>query len=358
VNPDPSSAASRPRADELAEFLRSLGASDAQIEAAACEGKLTGLAADLVLAEGASLTTTDVAERTGLTVDTVMGLWRLLGIAVDDSERRMFSERDVRFTADTAGLAPIGTHGDELARVLGSAMAGVAEAAVSLYVQTVEPDLNAPDVDPVVWAKDIAATAAGGLRIADSMGAVFIHHLQDAIARQRTAQASVTEKTLFRLAVGFVDLVGFTPISTHTAPTELLELIGRFEARAFEVASAHRGRIVKHIGDEVMFVALDAAAGCAIASELSAAVDREGIAPRGGVVFGEVISRHGDYYGPGVNLAARLADLAIPGEVLVDAATAATARSPSLHFEAAGRRLLKGFDQPVDVFSLSAHSTD
>ena len=160
----------------------------------------------------------------------------------------------------------------------------------------------------------------------------------------------MADPTLFRLAVGFVDLVGFTPLSQRAEPSRLLSLIGAFEARAFEVASNHHGRIVKHIGDEVMFVALDAHAGCVIAQELTAD-HGEGIEPRGGVVFGDVISRHGDYYGPVVNLASRLAELAIPGEVLVDAPTAG-AGGDRFDFRPAGQRLLKGFDAPVEVFSL------
>ena len=77
----------------------------------------------------------------------------------------------------------------------------------------------------------------------------------------------------------------------------------------------------------------------------------EGIEPRGGVAFGEVITRHGDYYGTVVNLASRLAELAIPREVLVDGATAASAGG-TLAFRPAGRRLLKGFEDATEVFSL------
>jgi adenylate cyclase len=242
---------------------------------------------------------------------------------------------------------------DELFRILGSSLARVAEAAVSLYVQTIEPKLGptmaspAPDLE---WVEHLAQTTTKALMMGDGMGAIFAHHLRDAIDRQRLAQAEVADPTLFRLAVGFVDLVGFTPLSQHAEPSQLLSLIGAFEARAFEVASNHHGRIVKHIGDEVMFVALDARAGCAIAQELTAD-HGEGIEPRGGVVFGDVISRHGDYYGPVVNLASRLAELSIPGEVLVDAPTAG-AGGDGFEFRPAGLRLLKGFDAPVEVFSL------
>jgi adenylate cyclase len=337
--------------EEIDVFLRSLGATEEQIDTARRECHLAGLAADLVLAEGANLSGVDVAVRAGVDVDRVVAVWRLLGVAVPDAETPMFSERDAAFTAQAAALGPMGPR-DELLRVLGSSLARVAEAAVSLYVQTVEPQLDVPEVDKVIWAKDLASTTSLALQLGDSMGTIFAHHLRDAITRQRAAQAEVGERALSRLAVGFVDLVGFTPISRHAAPSDLLELIGQFELLAFEVAAAHDGRVVKHIGDEIMFVALDVAAGCAIAESLTRAFDTRGIEPRAGLAFGDVISRFGDYYGPVVNLASRLADLAVPKEVLVDAATAAAASASSVSFRAAGRRLLKGFDEPVEVYSL------
>jgi len=341
--------------DDLAEFLRSLGASAAQIDVARSNLHLAGLATDLILAEGATLSATDLAERAGVEVELVLGLWRMLGVIVPDEHRPMFSEKDADVTALAIQLKPGGSHGDELFRVLGGSLARVAEAAVSLYVQTVEPMVDSPQADKVIWAKDVAETTSIALKLFDSMGTIFAHHMRDAIDRQRAAQTEVPERSLFRLAVGFIDLVGFTPLSQYAAPTDLLELIGGFEARAFEVASAHDGRIVKHIGDEVMFVALDAAAACAIADALTHD-HSEGIEPRGGVAFGDVITRHGDYYGPVVNLASRLADLAIPREVLVDAA-ATSAAGDAFSFRPAGHRLLKGFDVPVEVFSLGVAPT-
>ncbi|HEV3281446.1 MAG TPA: adenylate/guanylate cyclase domain-containing protein [Acidimicrobiales bacterium] len=340
----------RDGSETIDDFLRSMGATDEQVDKARRECRFAGLAADLVLARGATLSADDLAARVGLPVDQVLSLWHTLGVVVPDAVTPMFSERDAELTLSIIRVNPIGQHGDELLRVLGSSLARVAEAAVSLYVQTVEPSMDVPEVDIVVWAKDLANVTAAALDLGDAMGVIFGHHLRDAIDRQRVAQVGIAERSLFRLAVGFIDLVGFTPLSLHTSPSELLELIGAFEVKSFEVAASHGGRIVKHIGDEVMFVALDAASGCSIALDLMAA-GIEGVEPRGGVAFGDVITRHGDYYGTVVNLASRLADLAIPKEVLVDAATARSPVTP-FSFRPAGHRLLKGFDDPFEVYSL------
>jgi adenylate cyclase len=340
--------------DRLVGFLRSLGAGDDDIAAAADQCALAQLPSDLVLARGATLDAGELARRAGVGTDEVVALWRTLGIVGAENSRRIFTERDSDFTTFALQFKPMTSQTDELFRVLGTSLARVAEAAVSLYVQTIEPTLDTPGVDVVAWAEHLAETTAKALALGDYSGTIFAHHLRDAIDRQRVAQAEVSEPSLFRLAVGFVDLVGFTPLSQYASPDALLRLIGGFEARAHEVASAHDGRIIKHIGDEVMFVALDAGAGCSIARELTF-TQAEGIQPRGGVAFGDVISRYGDYYGPVVNMAARLAELAIPREVLVDA-SAAVAGAEDFRFRPAGHRVLKGFDAPVEVFSIDFDS--
>ena len=344
----------REGAEAIDAFLRSLGATNEQIKFAWRDCRVAALAGDLVFAEGANLTATDLAADGGVPVEVILSVWRTLGVIVPDPDRAMFSERDAAFVRFLVQTNPVGGHGEELLRVLGSSLSRVAEAAVSVYVQTTEPDLTAPDLDLLAAAKDLAKVSSAALRLGDSMGIIFSHHMRDAIQRQRVAQSGVSERSLHRLAVGFVDLVGFTPLSIHTSPAQLLELVGGFELKAFDVASAHDGRIVKHIGDEVMFTALHARDGCAIARDLTRAF-AAGIEPRGGVCFGDVVARHGDYYGKVVNLASRLAELAIPGEVLVDSDTAASA-SGSIAFRPAGHRLLKGFDDPIEVFSLDTES--
>jgi adenylate cyclase len=110
---------------------------------------------------------------------------------------------------------------------------------------------------------------------------------------------------------------------------------------------------VKLVGDEAMFVAPDAVAGCDIALAMVEQFRGDPVVtPRGGLGTGELLTRGGDYYGPTVNLAARLVDVAVPGELLVTADVAAEAAGGALRFEPAGRRLLKGFDEPVTTLSV------
>lgn len=124
-----------------------------------------------------------------------------------------------------------------------------------------------------------------------------------------------------------------------------------FEGRAHDVVTGFGARVVKLIGDEVMFVSTDPAAACRAGHALMEGFGHEDerVLPRGGLAFGDVLVRSGDYYGSVVNLASRLVDEAVPQEMLVTEELAEAAAG--CEFEPAGRRMVKGFDAPVSVRS-------
>ena len=83
------------------------------------------------------------------------------------------------------------------------------------------------------------------------------------------------------------------------------------------MVNRHGGRVVKLIGDAVMFTAPSIERACTIAFALIGEVANHANLPtvRAGVAAGEVLVRHGDTFGPVVNLAARLVDHAEPGAI-------------------------------------------
>jgi adenylate cyclase len=357
VDPEPNPAAdpSCETSPELTEFLLSLGATPERIAEATSQLNLIGLSADLVLSAGDDLTAADVADQVGAPVEQVVRIWTALGVEVLGPDVAMFTAADVNLveTLVSTDLFTV-EEGDEFLHVVGTALSRIAEAAVSSYVRGFEARLSAGGADPLRLAQKGALGASTARELGSGLGAVFIHLMRDGVVRQRLAQAQVSDRALFRLAVGFVDLVGFTPLSHRMGTRELSDFIGQFEDRAFRLAVELGGRIVKHIGDEVMFVAIDPVAACRLALALMAEFMGEGIQPRGGLAYGDVVARQGDYYGEVVNLASRLADLAIPGEVLADDNVRQAAAKGPLVFEGAGRRQLKGFDEPVGVYSVLA----
>ena len=98
---------------------------------------------------------------------------------------------------------------------------------------------------------------------------------------------------------------------------ELSELLAAFERLAYDTAAEHNARIVKTIGDEVMFVGAPGdVARLALALAERAATDPVVPDVRIGIAWGSVLARDGDYYGPVVNLASRITDRARMGTVL------------------------------------------
>jgi adenylate cyclase len=177
-------------------------------------------------------------------------------------------------------------------------------------------------------------------------------HLQLAATRLRQRRADISAETVHG-CVGFVDLVGSTTMSRRLSMRELAATVDRFEEVSHQVATNRGGRVVKFIGDEVMFVTSDADSACDIALALVEAFDDDTkLTPRGGIAFGAMLDRCGDYYGPVVNLAARLGELAVPREVLVTSELAQKIESKDLACEPAGRRALRGFDEPVSILSV------
>lgn len=146
------------------------------------------------------------------------------------------------------------------------------------------------------------------------------------------------------LTVGFADLVGFTALSQRLDIRELAATVDRFENLAYAVAAGHGGRVVKVIGDEVMFVADDPTAAGRLALEIPAQCEDEGLPNvRVGLASGPALAWEGDYLGPTVNLASRLAAVADPGTVLVsEAVRDELAGDPAFEVHAVRARRLKG----------------
>ena len=145
-------------------------------------------------------------------------------------------------------------------------------------------------------------------------------------------------------AVGFVDLVGYTALSQELENEDLSALVGRFGDLAHDTVVDAGGRIVKTIGDEVMFVTDTATAGASIALRLTERSIGDELLPetRAGVAYGPLLSRDGDYFGPVVNLASRLTDLAKPGEVFASQALSdALTPGSDIHARRMGTRRIR-----------------
>jgi adenylate cyclase len=136
------------------------------------------------------------------------------------------------------------------------------------------------------------------------------------------------------------------------SPAELSMLLNEFIAGVSEVIHADGGRVVKFIGDEVMWVSStpELLAKAAVDLVNHPKAREEGIHVRAGLCYGGVLAMNGDYYGNVVNLAARLVAAAKPGQVL--ASQAVRDELPNWAATAQDALTLKGFDAPVNAYEL------
>jgi adenylate cyclase len=165
-----------------------------------------------------------------------------------------------------------------------------------------------------------------------------------AVARRESSAGLDPVQSGEELCVGFVDLSDFTALSTRTELEAIGSLLQAFESLAFDVIAETPGRVVKLIGDEVMFVCHESGDAARAALQILEGCADAGLPPaRGGLAEGRVLRQGGDYFGTPVNRASRITHVADPDTVLVDdAVQGRLAPLDDVHVEPAGERRLKG----------------
>lgn len=305
------------------------------------------------------LTLAEAAGRADVDLDDARAAWRALGLADPSDDARPCSELDVEaFTLYRSLVAFFGCDtAFQLLRTLGAAMARLADAEIGAVRSVLEAPLRsggAGDPDVARAFGDVAAELMP--RLARGIEAVHRQHLLATGPRYALWGMSPNEGSLTDTVIGFADLVGFTRLSGALSTTELDRLMLDFEQRAEELLARPNARLVKLIGDEVMFAVGDSDAAD-VALGLAATVEHHPGLPslRVGLAAGPVLAREGDYFGPTVNLASRLVKLADPGSVVVSADTArrVTDAAVPVKTRSLGTREVAGFDEPVEVFELT-----
>jgi class 3 adenylate cyclase len=298
---------------------------------------------------GERFTAAEAAARAGFDVDEAMRMWRATGFPDPGPDVATYSEEDVEVLRTfRAGGALLG---DEVmlqvARVMGSSMARIADALIAAFVVNVA----APSLEADSSGLDLARANADGvamLRHASSaMEVIFRRHMAR-LQRPLTEGDQWTQVC----AVGFADLVDSTALAQQLSFTDLATALIELDELTSDVVVEHGARVVKLIGDSAMFVTGDPQAACEIALTIASRLTAHPRLPsaRVAVAYGDVLTRDGDYYGPVVNLASRAEKLATPGTVIVtDAVRNAV---DGLEFRWFGECELKGFDEPATLYEV------
>ncbi|NMH82007.1 adenylate/guanylate cyclase domain-containing protein [Pseudonocardia xinjiangensis] len=275
---------------------------------------------EVVLGAPRRYTRLQVSAAAGLDQEEGRRLWRSLGFAEVADDAVLFTQRDIDAAQLMSGLTEAGVLDPDVreavARAVAQQMSRLAEWQVGLVRRLVE---SRPEEVTAQQVLEITTAVVPALQELQTY--VWRRHLAATVHRSLVTSGTVAgSPDTWPLVVGFADMVGFTRTTRRRSTAELGEMIERFGSSTTEVIADGRGRIVKTVGDEVLFVADEIADGAAIALGLLRRVSAEPVLPRLriGLAAGPVLVRYGDVYGEVVNIAARLTTHAHPDSVLVD----------------------------------------
>ena len=312
----------------------------------------------VLLGRPASMGRREVSEGAGVEPVTARRFWHAMGFQVVEDEA-MFTEADLEALKRVAGMISDEKVSEELAIGMTRAFARTSDRLAVWQTQLVAESLTAPHSEELegrdsrsVPEQQVAADAAVLLAtICDDIEPLLVYvwrrHLTNAIARM-LADADPTvhsDPSAPIRVVGFADLVSFTSFVRRMSERQLARVVQRFELLASDVITEHGGRVIKTVGDEVLFVHTDVAAASAIALDLVDAMAEDDLLPpvRVGLAHGRVVSRLGDVFGLTVNKASRITAVTPSGHVYVDDDMARVLGEVS-GFSAIerGRRVLRG----------------
>lgn len=310
-----------------------------------------------LLGQDLTLTAAEVAAQAGLSVRQARRLWRTLGFP-ERGDDRAYGKDDVAAMSVLAEVIGDGLFDFDLVlnvvRGAGLSMARLADWEVGALIQRIEEvfaeqsgDTGTPS-EAAAWVFE-----QYGDRFDQVLLYAWRRHVAAAVARIESMRAIDADPHSTDLTVGFADIVGFTALSNELSRERIGDLVEVFEARCGDVIAANGGRLIKSMGDAVLFVNDDPLAAFTTAEGIINVIGRDPRMPdvRVGLASGGVVLRLGDVFGPPVNLAARLTQVARRNRIIVDRATADLLPADLIESRPLPPRPVRGFGvvEPVAV---------
>jgi adenylate cyclase len=310
-----------------------------------------------ILGEPRVYNAAELAAATGVDLEKARRLWRALGFP-EHGAATAFTRSDAQALSTLLGLVDSGLIDFDLAvhltRAVGQTMARLSDWEVSaLLTRVVELAREQSGEGPERFALGLRMIEEFSEPFESLLVYVWRRHLAAAVARTEALGAREEDLHTSRLTVGFADIVSFTALSNQLSEERIGDLVELFEARCADVVASQRGRVIKSIGDSVLFVHDDPIAAYEIAEGIIAVIGRDPRMPdvRVGLASGLVVTRLGDVFGPPVNMAARLTAVARRNRIIIDAETAGLLPADQFETRRLPARPVRGFGivEPVAV---------
>jgi len=292
-----------------------------------------------------------VSDRTGIPLELLTVVREAIGMAEPSPDDRLredelavvpFIELQL-----AEGFRPIAI--ERLLRVDGDSTRRITESeAAWWYSEVIEPALavgrGAEDIGQVQLADRTAPLAEQAI--------LAMYHAQQARAwtanivdsfEQLLAQQGIHSRLERPPAICFLDITGYTRLTQERGDDAAAALAATLARLVQRSSVQHGGKPIKWLGDGVMFHFRDPGPGVRSALEMVDGLAAAGLPPAHvGLHTGPVLFQEGDYFGQTVNVTARIADYARPGEVLVSQAVADASHESGIAFQDIGPVELKG----------------
>lgn len=272
-----------------------------------------------LIAEPRHLTIRQVANRSGMALADLREVYRALGRSTDEllGESAVVEAEALRAAQRGVGLAAL-VRLARSRRLVASQLAAADVAA--MRDELLAPLRGAGDADVgAALAETVSALWPVTTQLLVNS---YRRALERLLGLDLVADIARHPEAAVPLAVGFVDVVGYTRFAAEVDPRHLADVLETFERHVLDVAGSHEHLTVpKFIGDAAMVVSTDVVVLAGGLLDMVEPVDGLAETPlRGGMAAGETLVRVGDYFGRPVNLAARLTEYARPATVLADEA--------------------------------------
>ena len=303
-----------------------------------------------------------VSDRTGIPLELLMVIREAIGMAQPSPDDRLrgdelaivpFIELQVSFGFRPAAI-------ERLLRVQGDSFRRITEQEAAWWTsEVIEPAIAAGKGPEEIGNADFADRMSP----LSEQAILAMYHAHQARAWTANliegfevlmAKAGIHSRLERLPAICFLDITGYTRLTQERgdeAAADLAATVARLVQRS---SVQHGGKPIKWLGDGVMFYFGDPGPGVRAALEMVDGLAAAGLPPAHvGLHAGPVIFQEGDYFGQTVNLAARIADYARPGEVLVSQAVANSSQEKGLAFADIGPVELKGVSGTVHLLRAS-----
>ena len=307
-----------------------------------------------ILGAEPTLNADDVAAVSGFSIEQISQLWRALGFP-DAGHLVAFTDADLEALSIIARLMESGTLDEEtvlrMTRAAGQMVARLADWEVTTMTTRVE-EIESGD-------QATGSRLVTGQRLYDEVGPAFEElllytwrrHLHAAVLRVEALGAADRDLHATELTIGFADLVGFSAYSNELSQAEIAVMVEDFESRCLDAVAGRRGRVIKTLGDSVLFVCERPDRAYDVASEILLQIHDAGDLPdvRIGLATGPVVMRMGDVFGPAVNLAARMTAVARRNRIITDQRTADLLPADEFDTRVLPPRTIRGFGDVAPV---------